>query len=150
MSEQQLPRWDVEPELSPRESLPIPEKADKNWCAMVNYLYAGKGYRTELMAAVFLRSKLTSDGRPIPAEYTWHEIREGEEELTPHTFAGFLKSIEIKPALKSEVQGPLIEQAYARLGYAFDIDSGEQLGAIAGQDIVVPLSRTNELILERF
>jgi len=144
-----LPRWDIEPEVRPGAVIPVPEYSDKDWCVLVNYLYGGKGYKVEVFAATYRISKTTNDGRVIPAEYTLHAIRDSEEELTPHLITGIFKSVEIKLEFATEpTGGPVIQSPFARLEFAHDVDEGTKLGHIKGQDVLVPLNRMNALTLE--
>lgn len=147
---ERLPRWDIVPEMRLAETIPIPDKSDRDWCVIVNYLFGGKGYRTEVLAATFRLSKLTGDGLVIPAEYTMHEIRDTGRELTPHLLVGHFKNVEVRPNFETEVSGGLVPMPFARLEYAYDDTAGEPLGQTKGQDVLVPLNRMRELRLEHF
>jgi hypothetical protein len=147
---EELPRWDIEPQLAVEEILPIPVTADRDWCALVNFMYGNRNYKTEIFSDHFLRSKLTTDDRVVPANYEVKKIVDAYGELEAHSFVGFFMNVSMRKTFNTaELHKPLQETLFARLSYVVDLDYGIDLCKTSQQHVLVPLMRMDNLFLER-
>ncbi|MDB5161466.1 MAG: hypothetical protein JWO96_846 [Candidatus Saccharibacteria bacterium] len=141
----ELPKWDIVPQLAPQEMLPIPENVDENWCSLVNYLYSGKEYQTAVFAGYYWQPRLSAEGEIIPGTDDLKHLTDSQGDYEEHTVMGTLLSVGVK---KSNL---LYRRRYgvpfARLASAEDLDQGTALYQRIGHHILMPLTRTQELLL---
>lgn len=138
------------PALHPEETLPVPLLADDHWCRMVNAMYGGHGYQTQLMAEHYWLGRVDMASRVVPGRFLLTELRNYDGEDEAHLFSGVLQSVEMRPDLRPRFShGPIKKTPYAKIEQAVDLDEGRNLCLAAGQIAVLPLAKVHVLNLER-
>ncbi len=144
-----MPKWDIVPTLRDIEEIPIPEVPDGEWCAMVNYMYAGRGYQLQMLADHYSVAKMSEDGHKPTQSYYLREPKDYQGDPDEHYIIGLFNSIEMRPDWKSDsYSGPLHKVPFVRLTHAVDLDEIRQL-TVPNQHVLVPVTRIQELRLEK-
>lgn len=145
---ERLPDLDFQPELAPKEDLPIPQIPDEAWCEMASVMFAGRGYQTLVYADHYLSANVAPDGSLIPNSYNISEVVDYDGDPESHSFVGYLEGFEMLPDLRAAVTDSVQRDAFAKLSFAADLEAGETISRSAEHHILVPLSQSTELMLE--
>ena len=144
-----LPQWDIEPQLAHQEFLPIPQDANESWCAMANYLYRARNYRTQVLTDHYTASQTLPTGEVIIGKFNLVEIDDSSGDPECHSLVGVLIGFEMRPDFRpGVVEDAFMKVPFARLSHAEDLDESAPLSVSEGHRVLVPLTHMHELVLE--